>query len=137
MQKHVISVGFDIPGEVSECASFSSDTSLLDADIVVFSPNLGEYESSESYQGKDCLSKHDSGRLKADSAHWKRELHIALEAGKTVFVVMLGVETLYIHTGASNYSGTGKNALRTDLVDIFDPYSEVPVPGLAASGLSP
>jgi hypothetical protein len=40
MQKHVISVGFDIPGEVNECVDFTSDTSLLDADIIVFSPNI-------------------------------------------------------------------------------------------------
>jgi hypothetical protein len=133
MQKHVISVGFDIPGEVIECANFTSDTSLLDADIVVFSPNLEVYTRDEIYLGKSLLGKESSGRLQIDSAHWNRELHIALEAGKTVFVVMRGVESLYIHTGQTNYSGTGRNARATNIVNIFDPYSAVPVPGLAAA----
>jgi hypothetical protein len=133
MQKHVISVGFDIPGEVIECVKFTSDTSLLDADIVVFSPNLEGYTQAETYQGMSLLSKESSGRLQIDSAHWMRELHIALEAGKTVFVVMRGVESVYIHTGQTNYSGTGRNARATNIVNIFDPYSAVPVTGLVAA----
>ena len=133
MQKHVISVGFDIPGEVNECVNFTSDTCLLDADIVVFSPNLEGYTVGETYQGQSVLTKESSGRLQIDSAHWLRELRIALEAGKSVFVVMLGVESLYIHTGQTNYSGTGRNARATNLVEIFDPYSAVPVPGLTGA----
>lgn len=133
MQKHVISVGFDIPGEVNECVSFTSDSSLLDADIVVFSPNLEGYTVGETYQGKNLLAKDSSGRLQIDSAHWKRELRIALEAGKTVFVVMLGAESVYIHTGQTNYSGTGRNARASNIVDIFDPYSAVPVSALTAA----
>lgn len=133
MHKHVISVGFEIPGDAAECVDFSSDSSLLDADIVVFSPNIENYEAYESYQGKSLLTEHDSGRIEADSSHWNRELHIALEEGKTVFVVMLGVETLYIDTGEKSYSGTGRNARATRVVSAFDPYSAVPIPGLGAA----
>lgn len=133
MHKHVISVGFEIPGDAAECVDFSSDSSLLDADIVVFSPNIENYEVDKTYLGKSLLTEHDSGRLQADSAHWNRELRIALEAGKTVFVVMLGAESLYLYTGQKNYSGTGRNARATVVVDIFDPYSSIPVPGLAAA----
>ena len=52
MQKHVISVGFDIPGEVNECVDFTSDSSLLDADIVVFSPNLEGYTVFETIRDR-------------------------------------------------------------------------------------
>lgn len=133
MPKHVMSVGFDIPGEVCESVSFESDTSLLDADIIVFSPNLEEYMVGSQYRGRNCIAKEDSGRLQLSSAHWRRELEIALEAGKTVFVVMLGTEILYVHTGQRTYSGTGRNARATDHVDLFDPYSSIPVPGLATN----
>jgi hypothetical protein len=133
MQKHVISVGFDIPGKVNECVDFTSDASLLDADVVIFSPNLEDYTADEDFQGKSLLTRSDSGRLQADSAHWNRELRIALDAGKTVFVVMLGTQSIYVHTGQTNYSGTGRNARPTNIVDVFDPYSAVPVPGLAAA----
>jgi len=133
MQKHVISVGFDIPGEANECVGFTSDASLLDADIIVFAPNLEDYTVDDTYQGKDLLTKDSSGRLQIDAAHWGRELRIALQAGKTIFVVMLGAESLYIHTGQTTYSGTGRNARGTNIVDIFDPYRVVPVPGIVGA----
>jgi hypothetical protein len=134
MRKHVISVGFEIPGDVNECVEFTSDNSLLDADIVVFAPNLKDYRVHETYKGKSCLAEHDSGRIQTDSAHWNREIRIALSAGKTVFVVLLGVEAVYVHTGQTNYSGTGRNARATNIVDLFDPYSSIPISGLG-SGL--
>ena len=46
---------------------------------------------------------------------------------------MLGAESLYIRTGQTNYSGIGRNARATNIVDMFDPYSAVPVPGLTAT----
>ena len=46
---------------------------------------------------------------------------------------MLGVESLYVSTGQRNYSGTGRNARATDIVNLFDPYSSIPVPGLTAA----
>jgi hypothetical protein len=134
MPKHVISVGFEIPGDACESVGFESDASLLDADIVVFSPNLEGYATDErGYQGKACLSKEDSGRALTNAAHWQKELQTALEAGRTVFVVLLGVGSLYVHTGQTNYSGTGRNARATNVVDIFEPYSFLPISGLAAA----
>src|SRR5437016_5318223 len=104
---------------------------LLDADIVVFSPNLEEYDVDEVYLGKSLLTKEDSGRVRADAAHWAKELQTALEVGRSVFVVMLGVDNIYVHTGQTNYSGTGRNARASNIVGIFEPYSSVPFPGLA------
>ncbi len=132
MPKHVISVGFEIPGDAAECVDFWSDTSLLDADVIIFAPNLEDYTAEGEYLGKSLLNKDDSGRIQAEAKHWDREMRIALESGKTVFVVMLGVESLYVYTGERNYSGTGRNARATEIVNIFDPYSAVPVPGLSA-----
>ena len=44
MVKKIISVGFEIPGNVAEYVSLRSNRSLLDADIVVFQPSIkGEY----------------------------------------------------------------------------------------------
>jgi hypothetical protein len=133
MSKHIISVGFDIPGDAAELVDYWSDDSLLDADIIVFSPNLGEYDVDEAYQGKSLLTKEDSGSVLADAAHWAKELQTALEVGRSVFVVMQGVNNLYVHTGQTNYSGTGRSARASDVVRIFEPYSSVPVPALAGS----
>jgi hypothetical protein len=99
MRKHIISVGFDIPGDAAELLDYWSDDSLLDADIVVFSPNLEEYDVDQIYLGKSLLTEEDSGRVRADSAHWAKELETALGVGRSVFVVMVGVNNLYVHTG--------------------------------------
>ena len=80
MQKHVVSVGFEIPG-VNECVDFNSDTSLLDADIVVFSPNLEEYTVDDNYRGRAALRSmtRDAFRLtqptgiESCASHLKRE----------------------------------------------------------------
>jgi len=132
MRKHIISVGFDIPGDAAELVDYGSDDSLLDADIVIFSPNLEEYEADETYLGKILLTKEDSGRVRADADHWAKEIQTALDVGRSVFVIMLGVNNLYVHTGQKNYSGTGRNARVTNIVSIFEPYSSVPVPGLTS-----
>jgi hypothetical protein len=79
MPKHVISVGFEIPGEAAESVDYWSDNWLLDADIVVFSPNLEDYDVEKTYQGKSLLAREDSGRLLADAAHWEKELQTALQ----------------------------------------------------------
>ncbi|MGO9083800.1 MAG: hypothetical protein ACLQBK_01105 [Candidatus Sulfotelmatobacter sp.] len=122
MPKHVMSVGFEIPGDAAESVDYWSDDSLLDADIVVFSPNLEEYDVDKTYQGKSVLTPADSGRLLADAAHWEKELQTALQAGRTVFVMMLGVISVYV------YAGQTRSAYQ---VNIFEPYSSIPVSGLA------
>src|SRR6266702_7024701 len=129
-----MSVGFEVPGDVVEQVDFQSGMSLLDADVIIFAPNLSHYDAREHYAGKRCVSQHDSARLEDDAGHWHRELRIALQAGKTVFVMMLGVEDVYIYTGRQNVSGTGRNARVTNIVNLFNPYSaSIPVPGLGES----
>ena len=46
---------------------------------------------------------------------------------------MLGVDDVYIYTGRQEVSGTGRNARVTNIVDLFNPYSSIPVPGLRES----
>lgn len=42
MAKHrIFTVGFALPGDEFEYVEFDSDTTLLDADIVLFEPSLG------------------------------------------------------------------------------------------------
>jgi hypothetical protein len=132
-KQQVISVGVWVPGNADEYVDFKSDRSLLDADIIVFSPNLRSYAEGEHYQGKATISSTDSAKLFEDAQHWKREITIALEAGKTVFLFMTGLETVYIFTGEKQYSGTGRNARQTNIVSHFDPYSAVPLTNLVVS----
>ena len=89
MLKNVLSVAFYIPGDSDVGLDFRSDASLLDADIVVFRPALEGYErdyNEPTYNGLPLIGKNDSFKLTRDVSHWRSELKVALEAGKTVFV---------------------------------------------------
>jgi hypothetical protein len=130
VKSYVLSVGFHIPGDEIETVDFKSDRSLLDADIIVFAPNLESYSIDEYFRGKVTLTEDDSAHLNRDIAHWKGEIKIALEAGKTVFLFMLESQDVYVYTGDKQYSGTGRNTRTTSMVTSLDPYSSVPIAGL-------
>ena len=133
MNKNVISVGIEIPGNSVEFVDFKSSRSLLDADTILFTPNLESYSYHELYEGKPRMSDEDSARLVTDAAHWRREIAIALESGKTVFIFMFGVNDVWVFSGKKEYSGTGRNTRITNLVLPFDPYSSIPLNGLPGS----
>ena len=75
---------------------FSSNQSILDADIVVFEPDFTDYAVERRYEGKLLYNRESSIKLKEDSQRWRKELLTALEAGKTVFVFFKKFEEIYI-----------------------------------------
>ncbi len=130
---HVLSVGFKIPGDEIVNISFKSDRSLLDADVILFSPDPESYEALDQYNGKHTLTDGDSARFSRDVVHWRNELTIALEEGKTVFLFMSECPDVYVATGENQYSGTGRNRSVMRLVRLLDPYSSVPIPDLPST----
>jgi len=131
MEKKIITIGFDLPGQSDSFHQYSTNQSLLDADIVVFETNFSDYHldhSSEPYfQGKPCYDKNSSFQLQEDTQHWRKELSTALEAGKTVFVFFRKFEEVFVHTGQKQFSGTGRNSRTTNLVTGYDNYKFFPV----------
>src|SRR6266496_697938 len=125
--KNVISVGYDIPGDVVQGFQFKSNDSILDADIVVFAPDIRRYSGYESYAGKTLLNESDSALLREHTKHWRSELTISLQHGKTVFVIFAGAEDCYYHTGRQELSGTGRSRAITNMVNSYDPYAVVPL----------
>lgn len=126
-KRKILSLNFQFPGYEDECIWFRSDRSLLDADLIVVEPSIIEnYYSSRSYQGKPVLNEADSFKVVEDIAHWRSELQIALDEGKTVFVFLTREESFFVYTGAQNYSGTGKNRITTNHVCLVENYSMLP-----------
>ena len=74
-ERKILSVGFQFPGDVVEYIPFNSDRTLLDADIIVFSLYV-PYSYDDGY------------RFETAAVHWRSELMIAIESGKTVFVYL-------------------------------------------------
>lgn len=127
MARTILSVGFEVPGGETEFVNLLSKRSLLDADIVIFSPEIPYTYGSESYLGKTCLSDDASFRVREALAHWRRELAATVDAGKLVVVLLKAPEVVYAATGRNEYSGTGRNTRTTRMVEELHAYGSIPV----------
>lgn len=130
MTKQIVAVEYDVPDGDLEFIDFKSNESILDADIVIFSPTLKDYESWESFAGQPLISQSASDQLRQHTLHWRSELMITLEHGKTVFVFLQEIEDRHIYSGQQNLSGTGRSPRVTNIVGAYEPYSSVPFEGL-------
>src|SRR5713226_2152842 len=83
----VFSVGYEVPCHSAQHVPLESARSLLDADLIIFEPGLGVYETYDSYQGKPSLG-HESFEVKERLQHWRRELLEAFNAGRFLVVFL-------------------------------------------------
>ncbi|MFA6560638.1 MAG: hypothetical protein WCV00_01860 [Verrucomicrobiia bacterium] len=129
MAKSIISVGFEIPGHRDSFLSLDSDQSLLDYDIVVFTPDISSLfgYGCEQYQGKPCLSDNASFTLREKAQRWRQELLNAFDHGKTIFLFLPELQGVFVATGTQTYSGIGRNLKTTRQVEPFNNYSIIPV----------
>lgn len=124
----IFSVGLQLPGNAAEYVSFWSNQSLLDADIIVYSPGFNiEPDHVSYYRGKLSLGESGSFRLREQLSHWRTELKTAFEAGKTIFVYLQTPETVFVQTGQKEHSGTGRNRKTTNFVEPASSYSAIPI----------
>jgi hypothetical protein len=125
--KRILTIGFELASPDTHYESFKSKTSLLDWDIVLFKPEIGELLIySEYFQGKPSLSDSASFQLKDSCEHWRREIRQAFETGKTVIVFLSSIEDVFVDTGQRSYSGTGRNQRTTRHVAEYNNYQAIP-----------
>jgi hypothetical protein len=109
-KRTIFAIGLGLPDvEGLECFPIDSDQGLLDADVVVFRPDLYRFRYySEEYQGKPLLTERMSFLLAEKIAHWRQQLNAAFEAGKTVIVFLPARDEVFRYTGQSiSQSGRG------------------------------
>ena len=128
MSKKILSVGFEIPGGSGEYVPYKSDRSLLDADIIIFQPDISGFFTSESYQGLPSFSENTSFEMRRAADHWRSELQAALKEGKTVVIFLSRFKRFFLDSGQRTYSGTGRNQKVTRLVDESNNYTFLPAP---------
>lgn len=128
-KKKILTVGFSVADEDIEFSEFDSDISLLDWDIVLFKPDIGQYifRHESMFEGKPCLSDNESFKLKAQSEHWRREIKSAIDHGKLVIVFLDELKKISIATGKKEFSGTGRNQKVTRIVTDYDNYRSIPL----------
>ncbi|MBQ7789132.1 MAG: hypothetical protein IJ398_05710 [Clostridia bacterium] len=110
---------------------FRSATSFLDYDAIIIDTshlahNYG-VDYTSTYMGKRLIAKYDSQHMIDDFSRTKQQLVEFLKQGKNLFVLMATNESCFIHTGKTEYSGTGKNARGTDFVTEIDTFSFLPI----------
>ena len=126
----IASIGFLFPGDLYEVVSLKSDQSLLDADVVLFSAHIPDYElhfPSTHYQGKPLLSDDASAKLLAHQSHWHVQIGQAISAGKFVVVFLCGYDQVYYDTGKREYHGTGKNRKTQRIVSLTSNLEYIPL----------
>lgn len=123
----IISVEFTIPHNDIEQIAFGSERSLLDADIVLFSPSMNSFLiSAGTYQGLPHVGGEAARRLRNALDHWKSEIFIAIESGKTVFVMLPEYVEAYADTGTEARSGTGRSMKTMNHVSTVNNFSSIP-----------
>lgn len=130
MAKRIVSVGMLLASDGVDYVEFDAKASLLDWDIILFRPVIRDFTSyhygMSDYMGKPCLDDHRSFALKEASAHWRREITEAVDAGKTVIVHLCKPDDIFVHTGKKEFSGTGRNQKTTNIVEPFTNYKAIP-----------
>ena len=128
--KTIFTVGFQLPTkDIFQYQSFHSNASLLDADIILFEPNL-EYQVDYlrgTFQGKPSLSETSSTQCIESVKHWREELNFAFKSGKTIILFLKKYEEVYYNTGQKEFSGTGRNQKVSNIVDLLDSYLTLPL----------
>jgi len=126
----VLSLDYDPTyGDDAVRASFGSDTSVFDFDIVIWDPAGGirPYSSYNTYRGLPSLSEDASVRVTGDVKRRKLELTEFWESGRDVIVIGRPDERAYYDTGERQYSGTGRNRVTTHIVSEVTLQSALPV----------
>ncbi|MCK4627989.1 MAG: hypothetical protein KAT56_03235 [Sedimentisphaerales bacterium] len=128
-KSHICSIGISFPHDDVSFLEFHSGASLLDADIILFSPML-QYEthhSNPTYQGKPSLSDTSSVQNRDSLKHWRSQLVEAYNNGATVFVFLRRPEQVFAATGTQEFSGTGRNQKVIRHVDKIDSHEALPI----------
>ena len=87
VKKTIFSVNTEVPGDEHQEINYGSDHTLLDADIILFTPTLlDSWFSSRNYQGKKRLSENGTFKAVEQTNHWRNEIVEAVKAGKMVVV---------------------------------------------------
>ncbi len=91
MKKDILTMGFEIPGFSNLEKDFSSNISLMDADIIAISPQIispSSYGWVSFTSGGGCYDVSTSEKFIENTNHLKKELSDMLELGKTVFLFL-------------------------------------------------
>lgn len=110
MPKKIITVGYLVPHDEVEYLELTSKRSLLEADIILFSPSIDLWTGQDIEFDGTCLLSAAKSKIWSEAIqHWKIEIDHAVDSGKLV-IIMLSQPIKALTQGAiKKYTGSGKN----------------------------
>lgn len=122
MEKQIFTIGYTIPTFDKTYVDFYNDQSLMDADILLISPDSleprGDWVSFTPSDG-GCYNVETSRRYKQKIAHLKKEIGDCLNAGKTVFILLTKKEEISLAHSVS-IEKKGQNLYGTEKYSNYD-----------------
>jgi hypothetical protein len=135
MKKTIFAFGFDLPSiEGFEVLDFTSNRSMLEADIIAIEPNLWDFEVYGSFEGTPKMTEHSSFQFRKLRQSWRTRLMAALETGKTVVAFLPERDDRFHYTGQQRNDGTPGRPRLVNIVSGCSSYDFLPV-DLAAAPL--
>lgn len=126
MTKDITTIGFVIPGKDDNELEFDDKTSLMDADVLLISPDsIRPTRNWVSFTSTDggCFNVEASNRYTQTISHLKKEIEDHLKAGKTVFIFL----TQEIKDTLSNGVTSPRKGERTYNTYHFTNYELMPI----------
>lgn len=125
MKKQVFTIGYEIPGH-SDNLSFHSDHSLMDADILLISPEailpIHDWVSFTT-GGGGCYEVSVSQNYKQKVSQLKKEIQDHLNSGKNVFILLTAENRLQLADSVHS----PKKGQHTYNTEIYSNYSFLPI----------
>jgi len=124
MEKQIFTIGYTIPTFDENYVDFYDGASLMDADVLLISPEVvypkGSYGSwIEFSSGGGCYNAPTSSEYEKKVSHLKKEVTDFLQAGKSVFIILSKEETHTLSSGVS-YPRKGENLHSTYAKSNYD-----------------
>lgn len=117
--------------EYMDLDSFESTTSFLDYSCIIISvENIVYYyfKSRAQFRGLECIDdENKSALIISDMKRRRKEVVELLDQGHNIFVILPSEQFIYIRSGKKEYSGTGRNRTTTNIVDLLNVLSFLPL----------
>lgn len=108
MKKQIFTIGYEIPGHSEYFIDFNSKKSLMDADVLLISPESlcpnGVYGSWVEFSsgGGGCYDVSTSNKYEGKISHLKKEIEDFLKSGKNIFIFLSKEETYQLASGTTS-----------------------------------
>ncbi|NUJ97646.1 hypothetical protein HGA92_02550 [Candidatus Gracilibacteria bacterium] len=116
MNKQIFTIGYEIPGYSENYVDFNSKKSLMDADVLLISPESlhPSYNGFVSFSsgGGGCHDVANSKKYEENISHLKKEIEDFLQSGKNIYIFLSKKES-YILASSVTSQRKGEHSYST------------------------